>query len=216
MTMAPSVSYSITARLEVSSHGRAVSEITRAVEQAGGVVTAIDVNSGNRGALRVDVTCAATDTAHAESLVAAMAAIPGVTVHNTDAWEAARRGFARLLGRGDPDRTRLAERRLAETHEQLTGAVVADLEVARTTLEAQWGTRLADLLEEDPGVEAELRALVEELRAALPAGAVSATDHAVAAGRDVNISADRGGFAAGVVHGNIAPPNPGGPGRATI
>ncbi len=81
MTMAPSVSYSITARLEVASHGRAVSEITRAVEQAGGVVTAIDVNSGNRGALRVDVTCAATDTAHAESLVAAMAAIPGVTVH---------------------------------------------------------------------------------------------------------------------------------------
>jgi len=81
MTMAPSVSYSITARLEVASHGRAVSEITRAVEQAGGVVTALDVNSGNRGTLRVDVTCAATDTAHAESLVAAMAAIPGVTVH---------------------------------------------------------------------------------------------------------------------------------------
>src|ERR1700742_2608688 len=81
MTMAPSVSYSITARLEVASHGRAVSEITRAVEQAGGVVTALDVNSGNRGMLRVDVTCAATDTAHAESLVAAMAAIPGVSVH---------------------------------------------------------------------------------------------------------------------------------------
>jgi malate dehydrogenase (oxaloacetate-decarboxylating) len=81
MTMAPSVSYSITARLEVASHGRAVSEITRVVEQAGGVVTALDVNSGNRGMLRVDVTCAATDTAHAESLVAAMAAIPGVSVH---------------------------------------------------------------------------------------------------------------------------------------
>jgi malate dehydrogenase (oxaloacetate-decarboxylating) len=81
MTMAPSVSYSITARLEVAAHGRAVSEITRAVEQAGGVVTALDVNSGNRGMLRVDVTCAATDTAHAESLVAAMAAITGVSVH---------------------------------------------------------------------------------------------------------------------------------------
>ena len=81
MTMAPSVSYSITARLEVASHGRAVSEITRTVEQAGGLVTAIDVNSGTNGKLRVDVTCAATDTAHAESLVAAMAAIPGVTVH---------------------------------------------------------------------------------------------------------------------------------------
>jgi malate dehydrogenase (oxaloacetate-decarboxylating) len=80
--MAPSVSYSITVRLEVASHGRAVSEITRAVEQAGGVVTALDVSSGQRGGkLRVDVTCAATDTAHAESLVAAMAGISGVSVH---------------------------------------------------------------------------------------------------------------------------------------
>jgi hypothetical protein len=33
--MAPSVSYSITVRLEVASRGRAVSELTRAVEQAG-------------------------------------------------------------------------------------------------------------------------------------------------------------------------------------
>ena len=32
--MAPSVSYSITVRLEVASRGRAVSEITRAVEQS--------------------------------------------------------------------------------------------------------------------------------------------------------------------------------------
>src|SRR5450756_609217 len=79
--MAPSVSYSITARLEVASHSRGASEITRAVEHAGGVVTALDVNSGTHGKLRVDVTCAATDTAHAESLVAAMAAIPGVSVH---------------------------------------------------------------------------------------------------------------------------------------
>jgi len=81
VTMAPSVSYSITVRLEVASHGRAVSEITRAVEQAGGVVTALDVSSGHRGTLRVDVTCAATDTTHAESLVAAMAGIAGVSVH---------------------------------------------------------------------------------------------------------------------------------------
>ena len=80
--MAPSVSYSMTVRLEVASQGRAVSEITRAVEQAGGVVTALDVSSGQqRGKLRVDVTCAATDTSHAESLVAAMSGISGVSVH---------------------------------------------------------------------------------------------------------------------------------------
>jgi len=79
--MAPSVSYSITVRLEVSQQGRAVSDITREVEHAGGVVTALDVTPGQQGKLRIDVTCAATDTAHAESLVAAMTAIPGVAVH---------------------------------------------------------------------------------------------------------------------------------------
>ena len=69
-------------------------------------------------------------------------------------------------------------------------------------------TRLADLLEEDPGVEADLRALVQEIQAQLPAGVVSAADHAVAAGRDVNITASGGGVAAGVIHGNVAPPDP--------
>jgi hypothetical protein len=45
--MAPSVSYSITVRLEVASRGRAVSEITRAVEH---------------------VTCAARDEDHAGAI----------------------------------------------------------------------------------------------------------------------------------------------------
>ena len=79
--MAPSVSYSITVRLEVASRGRAVSGITRAVEQTGGVVTALDVTSGGSERLRVDVTCAARDTAHAEAIVAALGGIDGVTVH---------------------------------------------------------------------------------------------------------------------------------------
>ena len=79
--MAPSVSYSITVRLEVASRGRAVSEITRAVEQSGGVVTALDVTAGRNDRLRVDVTCAARDTEHAEAIVTALGGIDGVTVH---------------------------------------------------------------------------------------------------------------------------------------
>ena len=132
-----------------------------------------------------------------------------------DVWEAARHRFARLLGRGDPHKTRLAERRLAETHEQLTAAQGADLEVVRAALEGLWVTRLADLLEEDPGIEAELSALVEEVRAMLPGGKVSAAGHAATAGRDVNITASGGGVAAGVIHGNVAPANPTDPGPAT-
>ena len=152
----------------------------------------------------------------AETLMA-LAVLAGNTVvaaATTDAWEAARRGFARLLGRGDPDRTKVAERRLAETHEQLMVAAGADLEPVRSALQTQWVTRLVDLLEEDPGVEDDLRALVQDVQAALPAGMVSVADHAVAAGRDVNISATDGGIAAGVFHGNVAPPGPTDPGPA--
>jgi len=141
----------------------------------------------------------------------ALATVAGntvVTAAVTDGWEAARKGFARLLGRGNPGKTKLAEQRLAETHDQLTEAKGADLERIRAALEAQWVTRLADLLEEDPGIEADLRTLVQEIRAQLPAGVASAVDHAVAAGRDVNVTASGGGTAAGVIHGNVAPPNP--------
>ena len=107
--------------------------------------------------------------ADAGEALMALAALAGNTVvaaATTDAWEAARRGFARLLGRGDPKQQQLAERRLEETREQLTGAQGADLEQARAALAARWAARLADLLEEDPGAEADLRALVQEIQAA--------------------------------------------------
>ena len=55
----------------------------------------------------------------AEGLLA-LATLAGntvVTAAVTDAWEAARDKFARLLGRGDPDKTELAAQRLAETHD---------------------------------------------------------------------------------------------------
>jgi len=149
----------------------------------------------------------------AEALTA-LASLAGNTVvaaATTDAWEAARRRFARLLGRGDPKQEQLAAGRLEETHKRLAGAG-ADLDQARAAQAQRWAGRLADLLEEDPGVEAELRTVVEEIRAALPAGTVSASDHAVAAGRDVNITASGAGTAIGVVHGNVAPPGPPGPG----
>jgi GrpB-like predicted nucleotidyltransferase (UPF0157 family) len=152
-----------------------------------------------------------------EAALIALAALAGntvVTAAVTDAWESARKGFARLLGRGDPAKTKLAEERLAETQDQLTQATGADMESARAALEAQWVTRMRDLLEENPGVEADLRTLVEEIQARLPDELVAAADHSVAAGRDVNITASGGGTAAGVIHGNVVPPNPPSPGPA--
>jgi malate dehydrogenase (oxaloacetate-decarboxylating) len=45
------------------------------------VVTAVDVTAASHERLRVDVTCAARDTAHAESIVTALSGIDGVSVH---------------------------------------------------------------------------------------------------------------------------------------
>ena len=126
----------------------------------------------------------------------------------TDLWEAARHKVARLLGRGDPTKTEVAERWLNDTHQQLAGAEGADLEPVQAAVARRWEGRFADLLDEDPGVEADLRALVEEIAAQLPTGMVSAADHAVAAGGNVNITASGGGTAAGVIHGNVTPPDP--------
>ena len=150
----------------------------------------------------------------AESL-AGLASLAGQTVVTaavSDAWEAARCGFARLLGRGDPQQAQVAEQRLEETRQQLAGQQGPDREQARAALAERWAGRLADVLEEHPDAEAELRALVQQIRTLLPAGAVAAADHSVAGGRDVTITASGGGIAAGVVHGSVAPPGPFRPG----
>jgi malate dehydrogenase (oxaloacetate-decarboxylating) len=80
VTALPSVSYSITVRLEVPTGGSTVSKLTTAVEQAGGLVTALDVTASGHERLRIDVTCAAADTEHAGRLVEAMRAVPGVEI----------------------------------------------------------------------------------------------------------------------------------------
>lgn len=150
----------------------------------------------------------------AEGLVA-LALFAGQTLAAaaiTDVWESARHRFARLLGRGDEKKTAVAERWLAETREQLTAAAGSDLEPVRAAQAQRWQDRFADLLDEDPGIEADLRALVEEIQAQLPAGVVSAAGHSVAAAGDVNISATSGGVAGGVIHGGVSTGNPTVPG----
>ena len=130
-------------------------------------------------------------------VVASLLLLAGQTIvaaAATDAWGLCKRGFAKLLGRGDPAKEQLTEQKLEATRQQLAGS---DSDQARAAEAVAWKTRLESLLEEDPGAEAQLRALVEEVRAQLPAGVVSAADHSVAAGRDVNIAASGGGLAQG-------------------
>lgn len=151
-------------------------------------------------------------------VLVALAQFAGQTVAAaaiTDVWESVRGRFARLLGRGDIRKTEVADGWLAQTHEQLIAAGTGTaLEQARQAATERWAGRFADLLDEDPGLAAELRALVDAVAALLPAATATATDHSLAAGRDVNITASGGGVAAGVIHGNVAPPGPTRPGPA--
>ncbi|GHD33468.1 NAD-dependent malic enzyme [Nocardiopsis kunsanensis] len=81
MATLPSVSYSITARLEVDAGSSAVGSLTNAVEHVGGMITALDVAEAGHERIRIDVTCAARDTEHAQSIVDALGAVEGVAVH---------------------------------------------------------------------------------------------------------------------------------------
>ena len=79
MVSAPSISYSITVRLEIAAGGTAVSLLTTTVEDAGGVVTALDVSPAGAG-LRVDLTCATSGTEHADRVAGALRALDDVEV----------------------------------------------------------------------------------------------------------------------------------------
>src|SRR4051794_20797365 len=76
-----SASYGITVRLYASPSPSVVGELATAVGAAGGLVTAIDVSESRADRITVDVTCSAVNGEHAEEIVAAMRAVPGVTVH---------------------------------------------------------------------------------------------------------------------------------------
>src|SRR5450830_1578299 len=77
---APSVSSSITARLEVLARPTAVSELTTAIEREGGIVTALDVTASGHEHMTVDVTCATRGEEHAAQIVDALRVLPGVVV----------------------------------------------------------------------------------------------------------------------------------------
>lgn len=126
----------------------------------------------------------------------------------TDGWEGVRHKVARLFGRGHPDPA--IERRLDATRDQLATAAPGHLAELQASLAAQWETRFTDLLADHPDALPDLAALVEELRIVAPVAA----DHAVAAGRDINVTAEGGSVAAGVIHGDVAPPGPPVPGPA--
>lgn len=94
----------------------------------------------------------------------------------TDAWQEIRSGFRQLFGRGDPDRERLAERRLDDAAAKVEQADDGTREDVRTDQIAVWRTRLADLLEEEPDQARALRMLIGRVAELLPDTGLTATD----------------------------------------
>ncbi len=78
---ATSASYSITIRLNTTVDHGLIGTVASTIAAGGGIVTAIDVADSRVDSLVIDVTCSATDSEHADELVAAVNAIDGVSVH---------------------------------------------------------------------------------------------------------------------------------------
>lgn len=85
---------------------------------------------------------------------------------STDEWGTAKRGVARLIGRGDPERQLRAERRLDQTRDQLQAAAGQEREKRTRAEEAAWRDRLEHLLKEHPDVADGLRQQVDQIRKA--------------------------------------------------
>lgn len=76
----PSASYSITMRVILDDASK-MSMISAAIGSAGGLVTGLDVGEPLEGRMVVDVTCNASDEAHATTLEAAVNGVAGAHVH---------------------------------------------------------------------------------------------------------------------------------------
>jgi hypothetical protein len=117
------------------------------------------------------MTLAATGS---NALIAAMA---------TDAWGAVRSGFARLLGRGEPEHTAAFEHKLEEINAKLEQLEGATRQRAATDQEAAWRTALTELLTEQPQAAASLTELLVQAGVSMPQQpGPSVVQHVVAAG----------------------------------
>jgi Tetratricopeptide repeat len=118
-----------------------------------------------------------------------------VTAAVTDSWESVRHKVATWFGRGQADRKTLE--RLDRTRADIAAAPAGETRRLRDELAREWAGRFKDLVADHPDAAAELDGLVSEIQA------VVASDHSVAAGRDISSTAEGGAVAAAVIHGDV-------------
>jgi malate dehydrogenase (oxaloacetate-decarboxylating) len=93
MTSVPTEGYSLTLRVRLANRPGMLGQLTSAIGTAGGNIGAIDIVEAGSGQLVRDVTVYATSVPHGEQIVAAVSALPQVTLINVSD-----RTFLRHLG----------------------------------------------------------------------------------------------------------------------
>jgi malate dehydrogenase (oxaloacetate-decarboxylating) len=85
MDFTPSASYSVTVRVELENRAGMLGQLTSEIGQRGGDLGAIDIVSVEKGVMVRDITINCRDQGHANSLVKAIGAIPGIKlIHHSD------------------------------------------------------------------------------------------------------------------------------------
>ncbi|WP_030273717.1 hypothetical protein [Streptomyces sp. NRRL B-24484] len=148
-----------------------------------------------------------------EQALVALAASGGtalVTAAGTDTWNGLRQAVARWFGRGDVQREQAELERLDQTAAALETTETAGAEAARIRQEASWQARIEAALENLAGPERDQAA--EQLRDLLaqhaPQGGVLAAPGGIAVGGNMEVHAEKGSIAAGVLYGGAHLTNP--------
>ncbi|HSP73412.1 MAG TPA: ACT domain-containing protein, partial [Gaiellaceae bacterium] len=77
-----SASFSVTIRVRLEDQPGAFADLARAIADAGGLLGAIDLVRVEQGSKVRDVTVSATDAEHADAIVRAVQALPGIEVEH--------------------------------------------------------------------------------------------------------------------------------------
>jgi hypothetical protein len=142
------------------------------------------------------------------------------------AWQKARR----MAGRADAEVDQALDAGMDRLHELVSSKLGGDRALAQLETEAgrnldaesvsprtRQRVRLAleEAVETDPDFGVRLADLVAQLQQAGGSPRVATGEHGLAAGRDMNIHAEGGSIAGGVIHGNVNLGNPPPPGPRT-
>ena len=79
-TLSPSESYSITMRLEIQNKVGMLGKVTTAIGEVGGDIGAVDLSGHGKGTVTRDVTARANGIEHAQKIINAVKALPGVKI----------------------------------------------------------------------------------------------------------------------------------------